>query len=366
VNERLTIAAVGDIGFHGRVGLDVAARGPEHPFEFVAPLLARADLRIGNLEIPFAPSGARPARRGISPGFRADPPAAAALRAARFDLVSLANNHVMDYGTAGLNTTTETLDRLGIAHAGAGMSLEEAGRPAILEAGGRRIGLLARASGGEHTAGPSEPGSAPLDEAELLDGIAGLRGGVDAVIVTLHFGMIYTDYPRREDQALARRLVDAGADAVIGHHPHVLQGIERWGRGIIAYSLGEFLFDPSSGHVVAAHMSELRRQTMLLEIEISAAGAEARPVPVSIDHDLRPKPCSGEEGDRILARLRAVSDALPGYAIDFDRHLAGRTARHEMRVALRNLLHGDPRYLLGKLSKLRWRHIRGLLGIRPR
>jgi hypothetical protein len=103
---------------------------------------------------------------------------------------------------------------------------------------------------------------------------------------------------------------------------------------------------------------------MILEIDISGDGAEARPIPVCIGEDLRPGPCPGGKGDEILERLRAISEVLPGYDIDFDRHLAERTARHEMRVALRNLLRGDPRYALRRLSKVRWRHIRGLFGSR--
>ncbi len=360
MKESLHICATGDIGFHGRAGEDIAAHGAQYPFEKISGSLSRADIVIGNLEIPFVPEGARPERRDISPEFRSDPAAAGALRAAGFDIVSLANNHIMDYGIRGLETTLETLDNSGIAHTGAGMNLAEARQPAVIEKEGRRLGMLSYAMKGKHTARSETPGAAPLDEAIILEDIARLKERADDLVVSLHFGMIYTDYPKREHQKLSRKIIDAGANAVLGHHPHLIQGIEDYGDGIIAYSLGEILFDPSSGYVEASHVEDLRRQSMILELIISNEGTVATVLPVCTGEDLRPGLCGEEMENMILTRLQAISSVLPGYDIDFDRHLARRTTGHETRVLMYNLRRLNFGYAVKKLTKLRFSHIRSL------
>lgn len=360
MKDTLHISAVGDIGFHGRAGEDIASHGPRYPFEKITSVLSKADIVIGNLEIPFVPEGAQPVRRDISAGFRSHPDAAESLRAAGFDIVSLANNHIMDYGPEGLQTTLDTLDSTGIAHAGAGMNLAGARKPVIVEREGRRLGMLAYAMEGKHTAGSGTPGAAPLDEAVILEDLAQLKDKADVIVVSLHFGMIYTDYPKREQQILARRIIDAGADAVLGHHPHLIQGIESHGHGMIAYSLGEILFDPSSGYVEATQVADLRKQSMILELQVSSEDTTAEVIPVYAGEDLRPAPCGKEMENEILTRLRNISSVLPEYDIDFDRHLSERTTGHEMKVLMSNLRRMNIGYVARKLTRVRFSHIKGL------
>lgn len=361
MNRPIKIAAVGDIGFHGKTGLDILAHGPGYPFALVSPIMEKSDILFGNLEIPFAPEGEGPARRDISPALRAFPATVDSLAAARFDVVSLANNHIMDYGRAGLELTLSLLDSKKIRHTGAGMTLDEARRPAMVEKDGRRIAFLAYAMKGPHTAGPEKPGAAPGDERLITEDISSLRERCEAVIVSIHFGMMYTDYPKQEDQEMTRRLIDAGAAAVIGHHPHVTQGIESYRQGVIAYSLGEFLFDPSSGFIEARHMKELRRESIILELTVTGEGTEAGPVPVCIGEDLRPGPCDEERNAEIIERIGSISAALSGYDIDFETHLAQRTMGHELKVLLYNLRRFNLGYVIRKLARVRPRHIRALI-----
>ena len=355
MSGKVIFSAVGDIGLHGRAGEEIVARGPGWAFAPAAGILGRADILFGNLEIPFSGPEARPARRDISSGFRSEPETAAALRSGGFDVVSLANNHIMDYGAEGLETTIAILEREGILHVGAGMDEAEARRPVVVERNGRRFGITACAMKGTHTAGGGRPGAAPLDDL-VLDGIRSLGERTDTVVVSVHFGKIFTDFPTREDQAAARRMIDAGADAVIGHHSHVVQGIERYGKGIIAYSLGEFIFDPAAGFVEAAQMAGLRRRSMLLEIGFGDTKVEADPVPVVAGEDLRPVPVEGRAREEFLDRLDSISRVLPRYDIDFEGHLAERIVPHETKVALYNLRRGNIMYVLRKLPRMRPGH----------
>ncbi len=361
MSEKVVVHAVGDIGLHGSVGKMIRQRGPGYPFELVTPVLDRSDILLGNLEIPFVEGGSSPVFRDVSPEFRAAPEAAAALSHAGFNVVTLANNHMMDFGAGGLRTTMAALESEGIAYAGAGENIEEARRPVVVERGGMRIGLIARAVGRRHAAGPASPGVAPLDESEILESVKRLSDENDALVVSLHFGMIYTDYPRIEDRDLARRIIGAGAAAVIGHHPHLIQGIESYSGRVIAYSLGEFIFDPSAGIVEAVHVAQLRRQRLMLEIVFEGKEVRADPIPVYAGEDCRPVPCEDRTGSEILERLGDISRALLEYDIDFQEHLASRTVSHEMRVAMANLRRGNPLYLVRKLLSIRPRHAAALI-----
>jgi poly-gamma-glutamate synthesis protein (capsule biosynthesis protein) len=227
-----------------------------------------------------------------------------ALKGAGIGIVNIANNHVFDYGPEGLFDTISYLDSAGIHHVGAGRNREEAHRPVVLVIRGVRIGFLGYYGGGEAPgAGRRNPGVARRKEEEVVSDIRDLRDrrGVGYVVVNLHWGTENATVPSREQRALAHTLIDAGADAVVGHHPHVLQGIERYGRGVIAYSLGNFVFGGN------------RRDTYdtgMLEIRLSAGGAEYTFVPVRIDH-WRAGILSGRDSLRSIASMRKLSSGFP-------------------------------------------------------
>lgn len=361
MRDAVLVAAVGDIGLHGRVGEDIGEHGADYAFSGVAAELERADIRFGNLEIPFAERGATPISRETPPSMRADPASARALEEARFDIVSLANNHIMDFGTQGLMLTIGLLDEIGTGHVGAGETLEEARHPIVLHRRGRRVGFLAYAKEDGHAAGPRSAGSSPIRQSMISEDLAALRPDTDFIVVSLHFGAIYSDYPSREDQALARRIIDLGAHLVIGHHPHVLQGIEAYRRGAIAYSLGEFLFDPTKGNVLACCAGEIRRQSIIADVSLDERGASVDPVPVMIGRDCRPRTCSGEERGAILERVRGISGVLPNYDLDYNKHIASRTADHEIRVLRHYLSRGNFGYVLGRMLRIRANHFKILL-----
>lgn len=285
----LTIAAVGDLMFDRAVRQWVTADDPAGPFRFVREHLQDAALTIGNLECALTARGA-PEPKAYT--FRGPPLAARGLARAGFDAVSLANNHILDYGETGLLDTMDALREAGVAFAGAGGTRDEAYGHAVVERQGVRVALLSFADvpveGTGYdverwTAGPATPGMAWIDQ-DMAPAIARAREDADVVLVMLHFGFEGWSEPSERQRTQAREAVDAGATLVIGHHPHVLQPVERYGEGLIAYSLGNFVFDGFEG---------IANDSAILRITLGAGGAVAEweLVPVRVDEwDGLPRP----------------------------------------------------------------------------
>ncbi|MCX7804570.1 MAG: CapA family protein [Planctomycetota bacterium] len=203
-------------------------------------LFAAADLAVVNLEAPLCRKEA-PIRK-CGPNFRADPRTARSLAAAGVDVCCLANNHVMDQGAAGLRWTLAALDSAGLRHVGAGPDQTAAGGPLRIEIRGIWLALLN--FGIVEGAAPMEgPGAARLEAAAVLRATAAAAETGSLTIAVLHAGREEVPLPSPQMRDLCRGLVEAGAAAVVCHHPHVPQGIEFHRNRPIAYSLGNFLFD---------------------------------------------------------------------------------------------------------------------------
>lgn len=253
----LTIAAVGDIMLGGTAAPELAQYGYDYPFERVAELLRRADLAFGNLEGPLTARGVAHAKQYV---FRSPPERVApALARAGFDVVALANNHSMDYGIEGLRDTIEALARNGIRYAGAGEHLAAARRPAVIDVNGARVAVLAYSLTfpEEFWAGEVRPGSAFGHERHVRTDVAAARRQADIVLVSFHWGQEGSTELRDYQRQLGRAAIEAGAAAVIGHHPHVLQGIERYRDGVILYSLGNFVFGSYSANATRSAVAVL-------------------------------------------------------------------------------------------------------------
>jgi hypothetical protein len=186
-------------------------------------------------------------RASVSVHLRNDPSAIEVARTCGFNVFNLANNHIMDFGASGLNSTLEHIKRAGLHGLGAGKDKTTASHPLLFTVRGRKIGLLSFTTDVTSVrsvlADETTVGCASLTcEKDVLQSIHKLRQEVDLVCVLLHWGSEYYLYPSWEQVVFARQMVDAGAGLVIGHHPHVLQGMELYREGLIAYSLGNFLF----------------------------------------------------------------------------------------------------------------------------
>ena len=235
--------------------------------------LEGADLVVGNLESPLTGAAAgsdQPLR------FRQDPVAGPVLR--RLGAVTLANNHILDCGVAGLRDTVHFLEQEGIRHCGAGETLRDALRPAVVESGNVRLALLG-CSRWCATRG-RRPGCVSDRSTALAREIRRLKREGCFVVVLPHWNYEYVHLPSPESRRLARRWIRAGADLVVGSHPHVVQGVERIAERAVYYSLGNFVFYEGSLYADLVDYSRLK-EGLLLVVTIAGPGrprCEAVPV----------------------------------------------------------------------------------------
>jgi hypothetical protein len=208
----------------------------------VRSLISSADLALANFENP-APNDFDYHRTGYT--FSADPALIEGVRNAGFDWVSLANNHIRNYGSQGVLDTLANLDRWGIAHGGAGANLAQARRPSLFEVGGVTVAILAYDTiRPDFAATATRPGTSEMSAPRVRADVAAARAaGADVVIVFPHWGIEYTAQTTAKQRALAHAAVDAGADLVIGSHPHWAGGVEVYKGAPIFYCLGDFVFD---------------------------------------------------------------------------------------------------------------------------
>ncbi len=260
-------------------------------------LFRSADVSMVNLESPVTLRG-KPVPKPFN--FRAHPRIVRALIDAGVGIVNLANNHIFDYGARGLFDTILYLDSLGLQHVGAGRNASEAYRPVIRAVRGRRIGFLGYYGGGEAPGATGKSaGVARRDLGRIVDDIQKLRerDSVSFVVVNLHWGTELADHPDPDQVEFAHGLVDAGADLVVGHHPHVLQGIERYGNGVIAYSLGNLLFGGNSRSTYS---------TGLLEVDLRNDSTAVTFIPVRVENWKLEVPDSAL-GSTILGEMQHLS-----------------------------------------------------------
>jgi len=289
--EEITIAAVGDIMLARDVADSVRRFGASYPFADAAPILQAADIAIGNLECVISTRG-EPADKYFV--FRAPPETAVALRRAGLDLMTLANNHTLDYGPIAFYDTLRLLEMMGIRGVGAGRDEREALAPVVVRVRGMRLAFLAFAryppesigtfQGTEFIATADQPGIAWAEIETISTAVAAAKREADLVIVALHAGYEYLYTPGEFQRAAARAAIDAGASLVLGHHSHTWQPIEFYGNGVILYSTGNFVFDQESSTDTAIATLRLdRRGVRQIELTPMVIVGHGRPVLPSAD-----------------------------------------------------------------------------------
>ena len=295
------VAFLGDTLLGGEAHDVLQACGYGHALGALEPLLSDADLVVANHEGPLTTRSQPDAKLFTGKKrywYKADPGSVDAMVQAGVGVVSLANNHVCDFGAEGLADTIANLEQAGIAHCGAGPDDARARRPAIVDIGGLRIGFLSVMQryhlyiqeGTYATA--SRPGPARLRLTRLRDDIAALRERVDLCVVLVHWGRNYLAVTPRQ-QRLAREMVIAGAQLVVGHHPHIPQRIEILGNTPVLYSLGNGALGtpgrfhsgrPPYGLIAIADITKGRvARVHLRAIHVDNAAVQYRPTPAD-DH----------------------------------------------------------------------------------
>lgn len=302
----------------------------------VEAMMQEADIAYLNLEGPMCDVGAKnPALTGIANAIRSTPKLAPALKEAGVDVVSLANNHTMDYGAEGLTQTLDLLRRHGIAQCGGGRDLAEARAPLALTANGIRVAFLAYTSvcPPSYAATPDGPGAAvvrvatsydanlrimlqpgspltirtaahPDDLALVREEVRAAKAQADIVIVAWHWGVSerwgkLCDYQRE----CGRAVIEAGADLVLGNHAHMLLGIEFHQGKPIFYSLGNFAFDMRHRFFLP--------ENLIVRCDFTQGGVEnLRIVPILNNADLVPEIATGETARKFVWKLEELSEGL--------------------------------------------------------
>ncbi len=264
-------------------------------FSGIADYFSRADLAVVNLESPLTDKGPYP-RTGFI--FKARPENIAGLQVAGIDTVFLANNHFGNAGLYGMDFTLQFLSGYGIEFVGAGQNKSEAYQGKIVTGGDLQVGLINQSYNVPYYAATdNRPGIAVFDLKRLEQEILALKNkGADIIVASLHGGIEYVRDPNQEQIAFAHTAIDAGADVVIGHHPHWIQTIEKYKGKYIFYSLGNLIFDQnwsretSEGLVIAVKV----RDKKIVGFELK---------PVIIEDNFRPRFASRQEAEQILAGI---------------------------------------------------------------
>ena len=283
-------------GYIGSYGADAVLRD-------LAPSFKKGDAAWVNVESPLSTLGGPTAGKDYT--FEGPPSMAPALAKAGLNVVTMGNNHSVDYGQAALADTIKRLEKAGVQVVGAGLNDQDAWTAAIVKTSGdATIGFLAWSDilwpGYRAT---SKPGVAEgrTDIPRMKKSIRALAKEVDYVVVGFHWGIEYEHYPWGAQTTEAHAAIDAGADLVIGHHPHVLQGFEAYKGRLIAYSLGDLVFD---------HYSVATGQTVLVDAVLSARGVTATLVPVYVSSSGIPSVQRGVAGKTILTLVKQYSQPL--------------------------------------------------------
>lgn len=315
-NLGVSIVAVGDVMLGTWVTSYLDSSGATYPFEPTRHILEAADFAIANLEAPFTDRGKAVKDKTFT--FRVPPKHAVGLKESGFDILHLANNHILDYGPDGLFDTIATLDSLALTHVGAGENIAAAFAPAILERDGLdgkklRLGFLgfSMTHPEEFYAGKTKPGTAFPFYERYIAALDSLAPKVDIMVVSFHWGAEKMVKPKAYQIEMAHLAIDRGADIVLGHHPHVLQGVELYRPrpnsrpGLIAYSLGNFAF---------GSYSRSSRTSIILKCVLDNEGVlYARCIPINVFNDEvegQPRLLQGETATAVIDSLNAISRHL--------------------------------------------------------
>ena len=239
--KRFSILFTGDILIANGVIDEMQNKGINYPFKNIADELRGYDIVFGNLETPITSEGTPYTDKAYT--FSLDPQLAACLRWIKLDIVSISNNHIMDYGDTGMHDTISKLDDMNILHTGAGNNLDEARKPVFFQMADTEVVVLAYCARPpeDFYADEKKAGVAPLKLDSVIEDIKRYKGDDTVIIVSLHWGIEQTSAPQSYQRRTAYSIIKAGADAIIGHHPHWPQGIEMYRNRPIIYSLGNFI-----------------------------------------------------------------------------------------------------------------------------
>ena len=314
----IKLSAIGDVALFGDYSKLINDKGHKYPFSKVSSYLNKNDILLANLETPLSNIGTPDKSKPIS--LCGSPGAIDSLTHTGITHVSLANNHSYDYGEEAIIDTQKRLKEAGISFIGIGDNLQHSRQPVVENIPGGKLAILAYNSyttNGRHYASKLRGGVAPLEYKYIKLDIESIKQNHAniIIIVSLHWGVEGSNYPTPFQRDLAHQIIRDGANLIIGHHPHVLQGIEQYNKGIIAYSLGNFCFPSvSSPHIKGLGYSQKyeNRESYIFQCEITSDNivGSFRVIPVFLNSDLQPEIALDEEKLRIQKKIHYLSKPL--------------------------------------------------------
>ncbi|MGE5678364.1 MAG: CapA family protein [Pseudomonadota bacterium] len=302
--EELVLSFAGDIMFDKSVAGYIKAKGGDYIFQGYEVYFKGSDIVFGNLETAISGKGEPNIDKEYN--FRSSQDIIPYLKKYNFTALSIANNHAMDFGRTAFVDGLKALGENGISYGGGGMNKKEAVDGVIIERKGMKIGFIAFSGvipdvdwyAGQKRSGMI--GSYKVHEPEVLGAVSGLASRCDLLVVSVHWGKEGTKVPGAREVELGHKLVDAGADVVMGHHPHIVQGFEKYKDKLIMYSLGNFIFTTSH--------TALPNKTLLATVRFDRSGriksVEAVP---GIIKSGRPFPMEAPQGREYLDYLNSLN-----------------------------------------------------------
>jgi poly-gamma-glutamate synthesis protein (capsule biosynthesis protein) len=294
--DKVVITAVGDImpGDHPLylgIGVRSVTEGEKiFVFEYVKKLLSGSNIIFGNLESVLSDRGKKECYDSLM--LRGSPDFVEQLKNAGFNLLNIANNHIQQHGDEPFLDTIELLNKNGIGAVGS-KDLQ----PKIFVFGDIRVTFCGYSLRPEQYADKTI--YAKEDEDKILSDVIKIKGNVDYLIISLHWGDEYISFPSAEQIAFAHKLIDNGAGVIIGHHPHVLQGVEKYKGGIIAYSLGNFVSDMCQ---------KKTKTTFILKLTLGRDAINYELIPCRINNNYQPVPLQGRGKNETLDVVEKLSD----------------------------------------------------------
>lgn len=298
----VSLLAVGDINLGRLTGQKILEGNYDYAFENISDYIQKFDIAFGNLESQLADLNGETQSPTSEYRFAGPPGGAAGLKTAGWDIVSIANNHMWDYGKDALFETMENLEQAGVKYIGSRRRTEDLYKPTIIETNGQKIAFLAGTMilNGYEKAGALDY-VAWADTEKLTTAIGDIRDEVDWIIVSIHGGVEYASKPTLEKQTLAHELIDAGANIILGHHTHIPQGIEEYNDGVIFYSLGNFAFWQPFGYWT--------EHTFVPEITLKTDNTFEYTL-TAINSGWQPSLAEGDDIDKILDHIQELSSKL--------------------------------------------------------
>ncbi len=356
--SNIKLCVIGDV-FLGGEYLRFASKrniAKDYPFEEFKKTLSGNDILFLNLEGPISEAGSP--RNGVSSILSNHPDVLDFGKLAPICIMNLGNNHIMDYGTGGLEDTIRLLEENNIRFVGAGSTIKEASRELVIECKGKKIGVLAFTSDEPHVgaviAGDKDGGCASFQGVEeVAANIRKLKSEVDLILISLHWGSEYHYYPSIEQVNIAHRFADEGADLIIGHHPHVVQGIEEYNKkSLIIYSVGNFFLPGvrlKSGRL--EHRRKISQEFISLNVDIANDRSFAYSLTAGqVSKDFKLIEYRGRDANRFNKRMTDLSSALSGPK--YEEYLKKYYIDKKVQIEMENLFEALKKIYRTPLSEL--------------